>query len=85
MTSNKGSYSQCFVPRPLRKRVLLAFLTFCFSGLSIEEIAKLRKGTVRRKQGLRELVKRQDENYEDNIWDSTPYREQKKKIKVNIF
>lgn len=40
-------------------------------------------GTIKRKRELRELLEQQDVNYEDDIFDSTPFKK-KKDLKVYI-
>ena len=39
-------------------------------------------GTIKRKRELRELLEQQDVNYEDDIFDATPFK-RKKNLKVS--
>lgn len=42
------------------------------------------KGTLRRKKQMREFLEAYDDGYEDNLFDSTPYRNRNNKVKVEF-
>ena len=42
-------------------------------------------GTIKRKRGIRELLERQDLNYEDDVFDSTPFKRMKDLKVFNAF
>ena len=58
---------------------------FCFSAASQQNVKAVTGGvgTIKRKRELRELLEQQDVNYEDDIFDSTPFKK-KKDLKVCI-
>ena len=53
--------------------------------MNFNDVVTARRGTLRRKQQLRELLDAHDRGYEDNIFDSTPYRQRQRTIKVFII
>ena len=58
----------------------------CFSAASQQNVKTVTGGvgTIKRKRELRELLEQQDVNYEDDIFDSTPFKK-KKDLKVFHF
>ena len=64
----------------------LVIHTFCFFLAASQQNVKTVTGgvgTIKRKRELRELLEQQDVNYEDDIFDSTPFKK-KKDLKVYI-
>ena len=57
----------------------------CFSAAPPQNVKTVTGGvgTIKRKRELRELLEQQDVNYEDDIFDSTPFKK-KKDLKVCI-
>jgi len=57
----------------------------CFPAASQQNVKAITGGvgTIKRKRELRELLEQQDVNYEDDIFDSTPFKK-KKDLKVCI-
>ena len=71
---------------PLTPRFLFLFLFVClffFSGPPQQNVKTVSGGvgTIKRKREIRELLEQQDMNYEDDIFDATPFKK-KKDIKV---
>jgi len=58
----------------------------CFSAAPQQNVRTVTGGvgTIKRKRELRELLEQQDVNYEDDIFDSTPFKK-KKDLKVLRF
>lgn len=51
-------------------------------GANFWDIVTAKRGTLRRRKQMREYFEACDNGYEDNIFDSTPYRKRKQNIKV---
>lgn len=69
---------------PLMPRFLFLFVcVFFFSGPPQQNVKTVSGGvgTIKRKREIRELLEQQDMNYEDDIFDATPFKK-KKDIKV---
>ena len=68
---------------PLTPRFLFLFVCFFFSGPPQQNVKTVSGGvgTIKRKREIRELLEQQDMNYEDDIFDATPFKK-KKDIKV---
>ena len=70
---------------PLMPRFLFLFVCvfFFFSGPPQQNVKTVSGGvgTIKRKREIRELLEQQDMNYEDDIFDATPFKK-KKDIKV---
>ena len=68
---------------PLTPRFLFLFVCVFFSGLPQQNVKTVSGGvgTIKRKREIRELLEQQDMNYEDDIFDATPFKK-KKDIKV---
>ena len=70
---------------PLTPRVfvLICFVLFFFSGPPPQNVKIVSGGvgTIKRKREIRELLEQQDVNYEDDIFDATPFKK-KKDLKV---
>ena len=52
-------------------------------GANFNDVVTAKRGTLRRKKQMREFLDAYDRGYEDNIFDSTPYRNRSQKIKVS--
>eukprot|EP00112_Aurelia_sp_Birch-Aquarium-sp1_P016858 Seg3854.1 transcript_id=Seg3854.1/GoldUCD/mRNA.D3Y31 product="Mis18-binding protein 1" protein_id=Seg3854.1/GoldUCD/D3Y31 len=50
------------------------------TGANFQETVTAKRGTLRRKKQVREFLEAQDQGYEDDIFDSTPYRNRSKNI-----
>ena len=56
-------------------RQVLLYLDFVAKSSQVTAITA-GKGTLKRKQQIRELIEQQNEGYEDDLFESTPYRKQ---------
>ena len=70
----------------LQNAALPVIDVLCFSAAPQQKIKTVTGGvgTIKRKRELRELLEQQDVNYEDDIFDSTPFKK-KKDLKVFCF
>ena len=53
--------------------------------MNFTDVVTAKRGTLRRKQQLRNLLDAYDHGYEDNIFNSTPFRKRQRTIKVFII
>lgn len=62
---------------------LFLVVCFAFSGPPQQNVKTVSGGvgTIKRKREIRELLEQQDMNYEDDIFDATPFKK-KKDLKV---
>ena len=68
---------------PLTPRFFVFVFVFFFSGPPQQNVKTVSGGigTIKRKREIRELLEQQDMNYEDDIFDATPFKK-KKDLKV---
>ncbi|XP_065067550.1 uncharacterized protein LOC135693090 isoform X2 [Rhopilema esculentum] len=71
-------------PGPVKKKIKKVVHPQVEAGANFRDVVTAGRGTLKRKKQMRQFLEAQDRDYEDDVFESTPYRNRKKRIKLPI-